>query len=634
MTIHASEGAVQKTNSEQSATSNHTAAVSNPGSPKVTHICTKANTVMEIEARGGAPLPVRQRTLQLPTPKNIGQAIRNSINSIGSTRNSHRASGFGGISSKSRLSLEALPMETPLCTRLLILVVNSKPFSICCLLAILTNTVLIAVHTDVTLQDEIEYFRSDTKFGNSIWYEVTEGCFCAYFTTELAMRYVAADRGEFLRGPDWKWNYFDVGLVCFSVLKFKSLSFVRLIRIVRLARVFRVIRVMRFFRSLRLMVHSIFISITDLLWVFALLFVIGYMWSIFIGIMVTLHFIDAKDQEETNSHRFLITEFGSVLSIMVTLFMSISGGRDWREFYSPLLNMNTLAGVAFLIYIFFVVFGVLNVVTGAFVDSMRQVSQRDNDLVIEEELKKVNEFKSEIRLIFEEADVDGSGTLSWDEFESHLQDERVRAYFASLQLDIAEARALFVLLDVEETDEVPIEKFINGCLRMRGDAKSIDVNMILYENEKMLCKLTSFTDYAEEKFEGIEHGLRLARSQLNMMEHEHHSEEAIRTAMDRRKSIAVPRRSRVDGQYASEASRTRRRSTATARAPEKASSRLDAALKCVETCERAETPDSDDTQGGGHRFSNGSSGHRKLIHAKTVGNLSANFSNDFDDDDI
>merc|ERR1711862_93853 len=49
---------------------------------------------------------------------------------------------------------------------------------------------------------------------------------------------------------------------------------------------------------------------------------------------------------------------------------------------------------------------------------------------------------------------------------------------------------------------------------MRGDAKSIDVNMILYENEKMLCKITSFTDFAEDVFERLEKGINDTRRQL------------------------------------------------------------------------------------------------------------------------
>jgi len=154
-------------------------------------------------------------------------------------------------------------------------------------------------------------------------------------------------------------------------------------------------------------------------------------------------------------------------------------------------------------------------VTGAFVDSMRLVSQREVDYVIEEELKKVNTFKNDVTKLFEAADEDGSGTLSWSEFETHLDDERVRAHFKNLALDITEARALFVLLDVDESDEVPIERFIQGCLRMRGDAKSIDVNMLLYENEKMLCRLTSFTEYAEAQFENIERALGVTKFHLS-----------------------------------------------------------------------------------------------------------------------
>merc|ERR1712190_243749 len=53
-------------------------------------------------------------------------------------------------------------------------------------------------------------------------------------------------------------------------------------------------------------------------------------------------------------------------------------------------------------------------------------------------------------------------------------------------------------------------------MRMRGDAKSIDVNMLLYENEKMLCKITNFTDYAEDKFESIEKNLQKVEKALGV----------------------------------------------------------------------------------------------------------------------
>merc|ERR1711957_192859 len=74
----------------------------------------------------------------------------------------------------------------------------------------------------------------------------------------------------------------------------------------------------------------------------------------------------------------------------------------------------------------------------------------------------------------------------------------------ALELDVSQARALFMLLDVDETNEVELEEFIGGCMRMKGDAKSIDVNMLLYENEKMITIMANFVSFCEEKFASLE----------------------------------------------------------------------------------------------------------------------------------
>merc|ERR1719401_1940249 len=73
-------------------------------------------------------------------------------------------------------------------------------------------------------------------------------------------------------------------------------SLLVLMRVVRLLRVMRVIRVLRFFRSLRLMLASISHSVTELFWVFVLLFFIIYMFTIFIQGVMTEHFRDGDFQ--------------------------------------------------------------------------------------------------------------------------------------------------------------------------------------------------------------------------------------------------------------------------------------------------------------------------------------------------
>lgn len=267
--------------------------------------------------------------------------------------------------------------------------------------------------------------------------------------------------------------------------------------------------------------------------------------------------------------------------------MCICGGRDWHELYHPLSRVSWVCGAAFIFYIFFVVFGVLNVVTGAFVDSMRIVSQQDQDVVIEEELKRATGFQNDITKIFDAADADGSGTLSWTEFEAHLQDERVKAYFNTLELDVSQARALFFLLDIDESDEVPIDKFVEGCMRMRGDAKSIDVNMLLYENEKMLCKFTNFTEYAEDQFETLKKALGVQRSM--------HHKSSKEWLAERRKSFGILPQNDCLNAVQQQALHTENLDAPVREAPENrrkslstmsgATSRLDAAIAVLAICE-------------------------------------------------
>merc|ERR1712217_999046 len=103
----------------------------------------------------------------------------------------------------------------------------------------------------------------------------------------------------------------------------------------------------------------------------------------------------------------------------------------------------------FTFYIFFMVFGIMNVVVGTFVEHASACAQRDQDAVVEAQLATIRNYASDIRKFFKEADKDNSGLLSWEEFEMHLKDDRVKAYFSSLDLDVSQARLLFELLDVD-----------------------------------------------------------------------------------------------------------------------------------------------------------------------------------------
>merc|ERR1719245_1157393 len=146
------------------------------------------------------------------------------------------------------------------------------------------------------------------------------------------------------------------------------------------------------------------------------------------------------------------------------------------------------------------IFGVLNVVIASFVDSASQISRRDRELVIRDGVAKASRYAQKIRRFFHEADVDGTGTLTWEEFQTYLNNEKVQAYFDSFELDVSEAWKLFKLLDRDDSNDVGIDEFVEGCMRMKGQSRSIDVHTLLYVTERMLCRQDAFMEFCEEQF--------------------------------------------------------------------------------------------------------------------------------------
>merc|ERR1712113_722013 len=147
---------------------------------------------------------------------------------------------------------------------------------------------------------------------------------------------------------------------------------------------------------------------------------------------------------------------------------------------------------------------VLNVVVGAFVATTAEISSRDRDAVVKAELGRYARYASKIKTFFCEADEDNSGYLSWDEFKQHLQDTRVKAYFQALELDVSQARTLFKLLDKDGSNQLTLDEFLEGCLRLKGQARSIDVNMLLYTTGQLQRRVEEYMASSLEAFASIQ----------------------------------------------------------------------------------------------------------------------------------
>merc|ERR1712032_409041 len=178
-------------------------------------------------------------------------------------------------------------------------------------------------------------------------------------------------------------------------------------------------------------------SLSTLFWAFVVL-------AFFLGIFAVFFLYGATEHFRAygihaNEAAAIQELFGDLPRALLSLFEAITGGRDWHEVIVALLAMSWFYGVMFVIYIFFMVFLVLNVVVGGVVKTTSEVYKRDKQLIVDEEQARLRRYCEEIKGFFRRADQDGSETLSWEEFYEYLDDDKVKAYFQTLELDITKA---------------------------------------------------------------------------------------------------------------------------------------------------------------------------------------------------
>jgi len=274
------------------------------------------------------------------------------------------------------------------------------------------------------------------------------------------------------------WFVFDSALVLLMVLEtwvmsafllitgagasggLGNASILRMARLMRLTRMARMARLLRSMPELFILVKSIGAAMRCMLVTLCMLLLVIYIFSIMFTQAATDYSVavDLGDLEPTmNSdlYRELHFYWGSLLESMLALFMSISGGVSWVEVSIPLRKIETSWLILFLIYIGFVYFAVLNVVTGVFCQAAIESQQHDQEAMLQSFLSNKAMYTQRFKQLFKSIDTDNSGVITRKEFEEHIEDSQVQVYFAMLGLEPTDARTLFSLLDEDEDVREP-----------------------------------------------------------------------------------------------------------------------------------------------------------------------------------
>jgi len=345
----------------------------------------------------------------------------------------------------------------------------------------------------------------------------TELIFSLVFAAELLLR-VAAHRWNFFLGHEAAWNLFDSILILMQVgeqmlsgwimllsgsisdLQVSEItddtSVFRILRIFRLMRIFRILRVVHLSGELQAIVAAVLRGMRSFAWTVALLVLLMYVVGVFLTQSVTDHKISLNRHDFAKSP--LEEYYASLPTTMLALFQAISDGKEWRDMLSPLMDdISAWLALPFCVYISFVAFALMNILTGIFVDKALQSGQEE----------KRRYLLHEVRAVFAE---NGKEQLSLFDFQAQLQNPHMQQLFEALDVDEDDAMELFHVLDTKHMGQIDTEDFVNGCLRLDGAAKAVDFAAFVEEYRRLSRSFLSQTRFVNNSLTWLMHAVQAA----------------------------------------------------------------------------------------------------------------------------
>lgn len=218
------------------------------------------------------------------------------------------------------------------------------------------------------------------------------------------------------------------------------------------------------------MVASILGSMRALFWAVMLYMMVVYAVGVLFTEIITAH----RSIKAGNEQDLLDKYFGSMYKAVVTLYACISGGVGWGDLVKPLSEEISGWMVPMLIlFILFCTLCLMNVVTGIFLETAMARANEDQSI----------DITSQVLNLFKTCQLNEIGEITWGTFESLLSTKQMREMFTSINVDPREAHKFFNLIDVDGKGSVNPHELLDGWLRLKGPAKSLDLATLMVEVE-------------------------------------------------------------------------------------------------------------------------------------------------------
>ncbi|CAK9079320.1 unnamed protein product [Durusdinium trenchii] len=359
--------------------------------------------------------------------------------------------------------------------------VRSQGFEIFFALVVVINAVIVGIRADAGPND------------HSTGLDVIELLIGLLFVVELGLRFAASGWSYFKRCAG-VWNILDALLVLFmladavcalmGVFMFglDDGGLMRLYRVLRLVRVARMARLFHLVPELHFTLSLMLQSLSSFFWAAMLMMLIMYLVALYFTIATCCHDWGHCQAEVTLSSSKVSGQFvdgaadatqlraywGSTGSSMNSLFLAVFGGEDWHNMllvFGHDTSWYVINSLVLSLFVGFVLVVILNLVNGVLVEGAQEMISD----------QKRDELVRMAADIFVHSGKKAGDELSREEFDELLQSEAMTRYLDAIGIELDEADSLFAFLDRDDSGSLSIVEFIQGCLRLRGPAKALDL---------------------------------------------------------------------------------------------------------------------------------------------------------------
>lgn len=358
-------------------------------------------------------------------------------------------------------------------------IVTSAAFEVTVALVIISNGVVMGVeaqYAGYVLAEDLGHEDAATWPHALEVFDVIHWVFGMFFFVEIALR-IGAIRTEFVRDV---WNWIDLTIVIlwlYSVVTKFGVN-AQFIRLARLARVVRLVRLIKFMQAnfnegLFLMATALADSMMTTAWTFVLFFVVHAMLALFINQVLNEFYFESESSG--SEEQLLVYEyFGSFTRAFLTMFEITFD--NWSNGVRALVNN---VSEVFIIYAVLhktiLGFAAIGVLGAVFVQETFQVAEMDDNLIVRQQARKESMHAAKMQRLFDEADVDGDGSIDMDEWLEVARDQWMQIWLRAQDLKAPQdAQRVFEMLD-DGDGRLSSEELIVGTASIKGSSAIVKI---------------------------------------------------------------------------------------------------------------------------------------------------------------